>query len=776
MIPARIISEGQYTEKIYGMINAHQYEDAIRVLTPVAQSNSRAALSLMAYCNYHLGKFDKAAENYAQLVAAYPAVDLYKFYQAQSHYKAGNIEDSIRNLSTIDYTSPRVQEPDGSIPSIAHRALLLQAQIRYEEDNLVEARSLLEDCDADDPDVKMLVGGIEWKEKKIEQAREKFVHVKNVLGDVPSVKYNLALCHYSKNEYAEAFKIVGELVDNAVRSYPNIGIGAANLTMIKKSRRHKNRINPSNSDATQDFQEDEPSTDEDNEDEEPTSDHDDNEDSTGPILQGAAQEAAFRNTCLLEALNLRATVEYCAGLPSGVSVGAAASIAAQEAAEALNDIPPRKEEDVDPITLHNTALFEADLKPQDCFRKLAYLLKEDRAPPPTFINLLILFCRAGQFSRAADLQAEDPEMTLDVLSEADFDLIDSLIISSQSPEQGATRFESLVQRYTDNSHRLTREIQESTTLGKHDEMREAIPRLEETIGKKLLPAVIGLAKVFWDAEQYHNVEKMLWKSKDLCADDLTWRLSFAHAAFMQNKYNEAAEFYEGVVRVARDRNSSRGEEFSDALLDLQAIVLANLCVSYIMSSRNTEAEELMREVEAAEIRRRELHPNRPLFHFCIINLVIGTLYCAKDQYGFGIGRVVTSLEPLKHRLGTDTWFYAKRCLLSLADQIARQCSISEDKDKTLNEIIDFLEDVDRHGRHIPASSAAMPSSIAQAVLNYTETHGRAGPIIDGIERMDKKRRKQLEKMMAPKIPLQLSVSYEARQLKKLFLRLYAPDL
>jgi tetratricopeptide repeat protein 30 len=40
----------------------------------------------------------------------------------------------------------------------------------------------------------------------------------------------------------------------------------------------------------------------------------------------------------------------------------------------------------------------------------------------------------------------------------------------------------------------------------------------------------------------------------------------------------------------------------DALLDITAIVLANLCVSYIMTSQNADAEELMKCVEKEEER------------------------------------------------------------------------------------------------------------------------------------------------------------------------------
>ena len=44
---------------------------------------------------------------------------------------------------------------------------------------------------------------------------------------------------------------------------------------------------------------------------------------------------------------------------------------------------------------------------------------------------------------------------------------------------------------------------------------------------------------------------------------------------------------------------------------------------------NEEAEELMRKIEKEEERSTFTEPDKPCFHLCIVNLVIGTLYCAK---------------------------------------------------------------------------------------------------------------------------------------------------
>ena len=60
-----------------------------------------------------------------------------------------------------------------------------------------------------------------------------------------------------------------------------------------------------------------------------------------------------------------------------------------------------------------------------------------------------------------------------------------------------------------------------------------------------------------------------------------------------------------------------------SILNVSAIVLANLCVSYIMTSQNEEAEELMRKIEKEEEQLAYEDPDKKVFHLCIVNLVIG---------------------------------------------------------------------------------------------------------------------------------------------------------
>lgn len=58
-----------------------------------------------------------------------------------------------------------------------------------------------------------------------------------------------------------------------------------------------------------------------------------------------------------------------------------------------------------------------------------------------------------------------------------------------------------------------------------------------------------------------------------------------------NSVQEAIRYYEPIVKKQ-----------GNAILDIPAIVLANLCVSHIMISQNEEAEELMRKVCGIDLR------------------------------------------------------------------------------------------------------------------------------------------------------------------------------
>lgn len=108
----------------------------------------------------------------------------------------------------------------------------------------------------------------------------------------------------------------------------------------------------------------------------------------------------------------------------------------------------------------------------------------------------------------------------------------------------------------------------------------------------------------------------------------------------------------------------------------------------------------MRKIEKEEEQISYDSPDKKVFHLCIVNLVIGTLYCAKGNYDFGISRVIKSLEPYNKKLGTDTWFYAKRCVLSLLENMSKHMVLL--RDSVVQDCLLFLEHCEVYGGEEPA--------------------------------------------------------------------------
>mmetsp|Transcript_16941 Transcript_16941/g.14873 ORF Transcript_16941/g.14873 Transcript_16941/m.14873 type:complete len:111 (+) Transcript_16941:1423-1755(+) len=68
------------------------------------------------------------------------------------------------------------------------------------------------------------------------------------------------------------------------------------------------------------------------------------------------------------------------------------------------------------------------------------------------------------------------------------------------------------------------------------------------------------------------------------------------------------------------------------------------------------------------------------------------------MYDFGITLIIKSLDPIKDKLGTDTWYYTKRCFLSLVEKhCKKQYTIDSDLYKV---IVDFLDKAYQAGKNI----------------------------------------------------------------------------
>jgi len=506
-------------------------------------------------------------------------------------------------------------------PDLTERVMRLQVAISYEQDEVQLARSILDQCSLE-AEEQVFEGALLWKEKKHADAMRLFSDAMNTGGYQPDLAYNVALCYYSVEQYGPALKHIAEIIERGVRDHPELSVGAMG------------------------------------------------EGAGGLQARSVGNTRALTETALVEAFNLKAAIEYV--------------MKNHEAArEALGDMPPRDESELDAVTLHNQALMEMEEKPTEGFRKLNFLLHQHPSPPETFSNLLLLYVKYSYYDLAADVLAENTELTLRTMNSQDYEFLDAMILSQNSPEDAYARFDELSNKHVEALRRGTKSIQDARRQRDQEAVKKHLQEFDASLSK-YVPVLMGLAKIYWDKEHYTMVEKIFRQSAEFCSEDESWKLNVAHVFFMQEKFKECIRYYEPFVRKHQDN-----------MLGVTAIILANLCVAYVMTSANEEAEELMRLVEKEEEKEED---TKPIYHLCIINLVIGTLYCTKGNFEFGISRVMKSLEPYDRKLGVDTWFYAKRCFLALGETLGKNMLLL--KDDAFDDLINFFDAAAQVGKNI----------------------------------------------------------------------------
>jgi tetratricopeptide repeat protein 30 len=206
------------------------------------------------------------------------------------------------------------------------RVNLLRAASYYEQNDIKATRSILEHCITEDPTTIVFDGAIDYKEGNYEGSRKKFTDAMNILGYQPDIAYNIALCYFKMKQYGNAMRQIAEIIEKGVRDHPELSVGS-------KSE--------SNSD-----------------------------------VKSVRNSTVLRETALIEAFNLKAAIEYEMKNYKG-------------ARDALLDMPPRQEEELDPVSLHNFGLMNMDVDPNGGFKKLNFLLQNPPFPVETFSNLLV---------------------------------------------------------------------------------------------------------------------------------------------------------------------------------------------------------------------------------------------------------------------------------------------------------------------------------------------------------------------------------------------------
>merc|ERR1712038_1453720 len=110
--------------------------------------------------------------------------------------------------------------------------------------------------------------------------------------------------------------------------------------------------------------------------------------------------------------------------------------------------------------------------PTEGFRKLNFLLHQKPSPPETFANLLLLYCKYSYFDLAADVLAENADLTFKVMNAHDYEFLDALILAQNAPEEAYRRFDELSGKYVDVLRKTTKSIQDARRARDQDAVRQ----------------------------------------------------------------------------------------------------------------------------------------------------------------------------------------------------------------------------------------------------------------------------------------------------------------
>ena len=257
------------------------------------------------------------------------------------------------------------------------------------------------------------------------------------------IAYNIALCYYKLKQLAPSLKHIADIIEKGVREHPELGVG-------------------SNSDGVE--------------------------------VKSVGNTQVLRETALIEAFNLKAAIEF-------TMKNAAAS------REALLDMPPRNEEELDPVTLHNQALMNIEEDPTTGFKKLNFLLNNPPFPPETFPNLILLYCKYQHFDLAADVLAENADLTYKCLSTEDFEFLETFILYQSSQEEAHAKFEMLANNHIDSLRKKTKSIQDARIARDSKSITVALQEYDAALDL-YIPVLMMQAKVYWDKGNYKQVEKI----------------------------------------------------------------------------------------------------------------------------------------------------------------------------------------------------------------------------------------------------------------------------
>jgi len=388
---------------------------------------------------------------------------------------------------------------------------------------------------------------------------------------------------------------------------------------------------------------------------------------------------------LIEALNLKAAIEYEKGKTDK----------AKQTLKNLNEMLSKLGVPKDSTTSHNEAIVNVNDNCAESITKLNELLNTNIAPPETFQNLIHLYCKYRFFDFANDMLNSRPQMASKYIERDEYEYIKALIQEEKNPDEAIKQYDNIINEYKKRLDNINKKLEQG---GNNNEKALFSANERRNIIERLVCVISNKARISWEAKDFVKTEQVFAEHESYCRDNKIFNMNMGHALFMQEgKYHEASKYYADIVQKHKDN-----------LNEVDIFVLANLSLCYILTKQHDKAKKLMDTIKKHEEEVSGNNPGAVLLHYCSVNLVIGTLYCSKGNFEFGLDLIIKNLYPINEKLGTDTWHYVKRCLLAFIEQLTKNQIVLKDK-MFLEKLINFLEDVQSHGKNITTVSSCIKS-------------------------------------------------------------------
>lgn len=460
----------------------------------------------------------------------------------------------------------------------------------------------------------------------------------------------------------------------------------------------------------------------------------------------------FQDSFIIEALNLKSAILFKT-LENKL-----------DAKRCLDNLPIKDIEQFDYVTLHNKAIYEAfdrKINPESSISKLAYL---------SSLN-------SGEHSKSSSLNSFVPkevffnQLKWYILTEKRDVALEHLRHFRSQIEKNVSNYElKFIEIILERQVMLSDELIYIKLDRFLDFLIKETKRGQIILNKLAFNVSKYEASLLWNNEQYELLEKFLIKVEPLFEKEQQtslWNKFLGHALYMQDmRFEECVNIYENFLP---------NESSNDSLIDVDPTILGNLCVSYVLTGRNSNAEALIKSIEADEAYLNEentslLDKTSDLInleqdndeerftnrkrnsHLSIINFNIGTLYCVKYNYEFGLSRIFKTLEPFEMKLNIQSWFVVKRCILSLIDSHCKQLICV--KDDLFDQVIEFLIKCEKHGT---LTDTMEPMMLFERVSRERDKIGQ------------QRQQRELEQNLSVIIHGQNSVTYEARYLRSIIL-------